>query len=354
MKLLPIVLASLFLTTLLSAQLQDGHEVILTSQVSTGLSFLGLDGSYQPGPSLGSPGGLVYDPTTDAIFQTNDNGWSYTSHLYSYNPHTHVRDYIGEIVPYWSFTLACHPATGELYCYADWGSTLYHLDKQTAALTPIGSAGSLATLIATAAFHPHTHELYAIQFVFGGNTWDVVRVDLATGASTAVTTLDRAVDFIAFDKQGNLLGLAQLPGLPRVFELLHISIQTGTTQVITTYPDGTWLHDLTTMPAAEMNLKLSSYSPVGGQSLFVGTTGGKAAAQTWLTWSLNGLGSTVVPQLGVTLGLAPPIDSSVLGLSRLDGRVGTTITLPPVSGVQVWMQGVQTNLVSDVVNFTIQ
>jgi hypothetical protein len=205
-----------------------------------------------------------------------------------------------------------------------------------------------------AAFHPQTHELYAVQSPIGSLAATLVVIDVATGASTVLTQVDRNVRSLTFDQQGGLIGLVGILPLGGPFDLVGISLTTGQTQVITTYPSGLSLGGLSIMPATSPTLTLSSSTPIGGQTFFVAVTGAKADAHTWLGWSLTGAGSTVVPQLGITLGLASPIGSGPPLVSRLDGRLMHTVTLPQLIGVQVWVQAMQMDLVSNVETFTIQ
>lgn len=341
----------------LSAQalpIQEGHDVIIASEWSVGLAFLSPTGTYDSGPTLGAASAVSYDPTTDAIFMMSDNVWATGPFLYSYNPHTHQQAYIGDLNLGADLSLiANHPVTGELFYIDGYGTNLYSLDKQTAAPTLIGSSGASLRVHRGAAFHPQTHELFATNVHILVPGTNLVTIDSATGATTVVSTLDRSVSKLAFDAQGTLFGLSGSVAAGG-FKLVTINQTTGHTTVVCTYPSGLKLNGFSIMPATAPTLALGSATPIGGQPFSVAVTGAKADAHTWLAWSLTGTGSTAVPQLGVTLGLASPVGSGAPRISRLDGRFQHTGTLPALAGVQVWVQAVQMDLVSNVAAFTIQ
>jgi hypothetical protein len=342
----------------LSAQalpIQEGHDVILATELGTRMVFLSADGEFETGPAMGIPAGITYDQTTDTIFMTNDDVWTYAGpFLYSYDPHTHQQSYIGATqLAVDSSILAAHPSSGELFYIDGYGTDLYTIDKQTAALTFIGATGAQWHRYGGAAFHPQTQELFATEHIWQQSGADLVTIDTATGANTVVSTLDRSVSHLAFDRHGTLYGLFGSTSAGN-FKLVQIDPQTGITTTVCSYPLGLKLRGLSMMPATEPVLSLSSATPAGGQPFSIAVTGAKADAHTWLAWSLTGTGSTVVPQLNVTLGLASPVSSSSPMVSRLDGRFAHTVNLPSLAGLQVWLQAAQMDMVSNVAAFTIQ
>jgi len=72
--------------------------------------------------------------------------------------------------------------------------------------------------------------------------------------------------------------------------------------------------------------------------------------KTWLVYSLEGIGETDVPELGVTLSLAQPIQA---GRSRMTDGTGTVEWSLPIPGnahgLDIWFQAVQNGEVSGVV-----
>lgn len=85
----------------------------------------------------------------------------------------------------------------------------------------------------------------------------------------------------------------------------------------------------------------------GARALFT-TTGATPGRTVYVTYSLKGLGSTLVPSLGVTLGIKQP---KLAGTDQADGA-GTAQVMRTVpsgtSGVNVWLQSAEKSNVSNV------
>lgn len=70
---------------------------------------------------------------------------------------------------------------------------------------------------------------------------------------------------------------------------------------------------------------------------------------TFLAGTLDGLGSTLVPQLGVTLALAAPVQVGGMVLASPSGAAAWTFPVPPVvAGRSVWFQAAQSGSVTQV------
>lgn len=80
-----------------------------------------------------------------------------------------------------------------------------------------------------------------------------------------------------------------------------------------------------------------------------GVTGAYANEQTYLAYSISGVGSTFVPQLNVTLGLRNPVQAGNPKRSDASGRVSWSLPIPNVHNRIVWFQAAQRSAVSNVV-----
>lgn len=100
-------------------------------------------------------------------------------------------------------------------------------------------------------------------------------------------------------------------------------------------------------------LRVTSLS-AGFTGLF-SVTGATPGAQVFLVYGLNGLGMTPVPQLGVTLGLAQPVQA---GNSQRAGAGGSTVWTLPVPlaayGLTVRLQAAQVGAASNIWLTTVQ
>lgn len=107
-------------------------------------------------------------------------------------------------------------------------------------------------------------------------------------------------------------------------------------------------------PVQNVNMVLSASPLVGGQNATFDVVGGHPNAATWLAYSLAGLGSTSVPQLGIVLGIANPAVGAGPTLTGGNGAVSWTLPIPPASGLPVWLQACQQGLTSNVVATAVQ
>ncbi len=94
---------------------------------------------------------------------------------------------------------------------------------------------------------------------------------------------------------------------------------------------------------------------VPGQNVTFTVGNARAYANTWLVYSFDGFGTTPVPILNITLGLANP--ALLVGPKKTDwfGRVEWTFPVPTgvPSGADVWFQAAQYNLTSYICKSTI-
>lgn len=80
-----------------------------------------------------------------------------------------------------------------------------------------------------------------------------------------------------------------------------------------------------------------------------------ASMPTFLAYSLVGPGSTPVPPLQVTLGLANPVQAGGMVTADLYGTADWTLYVPTfAAGRSVWFQGVQFQLITNVVATSVQ
>ena len=94
---------------------------------------------------------------------------------------------------------------------------------------------------------------------------------------------------------------------------------------------------------------------LGGSTASFAVTGGSPSTATYLAYSLAGVGSYAVPQLGVTLGLARPKRGA--GPNNTDAAGSVVWTLPiPLAGVgrNIWIQALQLGKITNVVATSIQ
>ena len=105
---------------------------------------------------------------------------------------------------------------------------------------------------------------------------------------------------------------------------------------------------------------LVSYDPVltvppliGGQAASITLTGAQSSETTYLLYSVVGPGSTWVPHMFAHLDLAAPrIGTTVV--SDASGNATWNTAIPPMPGLQVWLQSMQLGCVSNLVATTIQ
>lgn len=335
---------------------QGGHEPIVSLHVNSGFAFLSSSGEIELGPSLGNVRqAIAYDPTSEVLFVLAQPLFQPT-YLYSFDIHTHEQTFIGStgLSGGGVGSMACHPVTGDLYYAALNTGHLYKINRQTGVAT-LGFLNPTPQGTAGLAFHPHTHELYVAEnrATVGSNV-HLMKIDFLTGAHIFVTTPDRQLNGISFNSYGTLfcVDTQSVSGGPS--DLFTLDLITGTSSPVANYSQSVSLQGLDFIRIENLRLSLETATPVGGQPFQIAVTASKAEASTWLAWSLAGPGSTLVPELGVTLGLASPVQAGPPGISRIDGRLSHTVTLPTLPGVQVWVQAAQLSQASNVATFTIQ
>ncbi|KAA3611732.1 MAG: hypothetical protein DWQ01_06525 [Planctomycetota bacterium] len=92
----------------------------------------------------------------------------------------------------------------------------------------------------------------------------------------------------------------------------------------------------------------------GGADADFVVTGGLPDTNTWLAYSVVGLGSTYIGALNATLDLANPIAAAGPDKTGADGMVSWTIFIPATyTGTDVWLQAIQDSQVTIVVATTI-
>lgn len=85
------------------------------------------------------------------------------------------------------------------------------------------------------------------------------------------------------------------------------------------------------------------------------TSNGTASTPTYLAYSLAGLGSFHVPQLGVTLGIASPQQLGSMAMSDASGAASFSMVVPGNAfGLNYWIQALQSGQVSNIVSGTVQ
>ena len=108
-------------------------------------------------------------------------------------------------------------------------------------------------------------------------------------------------------------------------------------------------------PISSGGAQLSVSNFIHGQHAVFNFTGGTPNQLTFMAYSLAGPGSTNVGQLGVTLGLASPQDSGIRVTTDGAGAISYSIPIPNGAlGADVWMQGCQVGVVTNVVADTVQ
>lgn len=101
-------------------------------------------------------------------------------------------------------------------------------------------------------------------------------------------------------------------------------------------------------------LDLLPTTPVAGQPVGLSLSGGNPNAMSWMAYSLSGPGSSPIPPLGVTLQMNSPVQVGTAQLSAADGTASWTVPLPPsVSGVTIWLQGLQAGHISNLRSVTV-
>ena len=196
-------------------------------------------------------------------------------------------------------------------------------------------------------------------------------IDPATGAYTAdVTTtfLGGTVEVIPLVGSAFTVDLATLPPGPPTTSTGTVVVSGG--EVIAESPvdfdvafddgAGTWANvwmdgtTRATAPVSSGGAQLSVNNLAHGQQAVFAFTGGTPNTATFMAYSLAGPGSTNVGQLGVTLGLAAPVDSGIRVSTDGAGSISYSINIPNgAAGVDVWLQGCQPGVITNVLAETV-
>lgn len=104
-----------------------------------------------------------------------------------------------------------------------------------------------------------------------------------------------------------------------------------------------------------VNSVLTASPVIAGASAQVDLTGAVPSAPAWLAASTAGTGSTPIPQLGVTLGLAAPFPLAGPTVTDASGATSWTLPVPAgAAGASFWLQVAQAGKVSNVVAGVVQ
>lgn len=121
---------------------------------------------------------------------------------------------------------------------------------------------------------------------------------------------------------------------------------------------GTWSNFTLTVyghDSAGAGMTLSTSGLYGGATSLVDVSNGSANTTTWLAYSIVGLGSYTIPALGVTLGIASPARAASPQNTNSSGGVSFVLNIPgSASGRSVWLQGLQSGLVTNVLPLVVQ
>ena len=104
-----------------------------------------------------------------------------------------------------------------------------------------------------------------------------------------------------------------------------------------------------------VNATLASSNVVAGQNATFDVTAAVPNCDTYLVYSLAGLGSTPVAALNVTLGVSQPVLAAGPTQTDASGAVSWSLPIPGnASGANVWLQAAQPGVVSNVDAVTVQ
>ncbi|MCP4092318.1 MAG: S8 family serine peptidase [Planctomycetes bacterium] len=103
------------------------------------------------------------------------------------------------------------------------------------------------------------------------------------------------------------------------------------------------------------SMSLSSSTVVAGAAANFLVSNANASSATWLAYSVSGLGSFNVPQLGVTLGINSPRQIGSMQTTNAAGATDFIIVVPSgAAGINYWVQALQAGEISNIVNGTVQ
>jgi len=113
--------------------------------------------------------------------------------------------------------------------------------------------------------------------------------------------------------------------------------------------------EIFTTSAPLFELSISPDPLVAGQSGTFTMSNGLPNAPAWLGYSLIGPGSTFIPQLNVTIGLANPKRAAGPTMAGSTGSVIWNLPVPlAASGRNIWIQAVQHGQATNVIATTVQ
>ncbi|MGB0951636.1 MAG: hypothetical protein ACPG31_00280 [Planctomycetota bacterium] len=346
-------LAILFLATspCWGAQLSQGHDPILAN-VGGEIHAIGSAGRSQPlldiyGASA-FPSCLTYDPSTDQIYAVHVRNFWTRFTLTRIDPVTWQTQEIGDFADDISM-VACHPVTGQMYGGNIYGGSWYLINKADASLTWLTTLGRNSGWSGLA-FNPVDGELYATQDVAGG-FWDSHYYRVAVDG-TQVWHIEsyQSLRGISFHPLGGLYGVDFNSQNPKPYAYSRVS-QVGPVH----YPLARFdsLGDTAILPA-QPQISISPAQPVGGQTVTIEMTRGRAEADTWIAASLQGTGFTYIPALGILMQLQSPYVFAGPFLSDLTGGESVVANVPQMTGATMWLQAVQYRNFSNVASFVIQ
>ncbi|MCC6909060.1 MAG: hypothetical protein IT430_14045 [Phycisphaerales bacterium] len=151
--------------------------------------------------------------------------------------------------------------------------------------------------------------------------------------------------------------ISTTPGPYRVCEASPNATGTDSLTFRWTHPNGDSNTATVTLIYEECNLgqpQLAVSRLVGGQSGRFTVTCAWPNEQTHLGYSLQGLGSTYVPQLNVTIGLRNPTQAGSPKTTDANGSVTWNLPIPNINPRTVWFQAAQRAAVSNVVETQIE
>jgi subtilisin-like proprotein convertase family protein len=121
---------------------------------------------------------------------------------------------------------------------------------------------------------------------------------------------------------------------------------------------GTWSNFTVTVyghDSSGAGMTLSTTGLNAGGTALLDVSNGAANSNTYLTYSLIGLGSYNVPALGITLGLNSPQLATSSQVTNVAGDVTFTLSVPSGAiGRSVWMQAVQAGQITNILALTVQ
>lgn len=132
--------------------------------------------------------------------------------------------------------------------------------------------------------------------------------------------------------------------------LVHVSDRdSGTTGTWTNFTLTVYGHD-----GGSTSMTLSNPALTGGAAASLDVTNANPSASTWLAVSTSGTGSFNIPALGVTLGLSSPSQLGSMQTTDGSGSTSFLINVPAgASGMNYWMQALQSGQISNVISGTV-